>query len=156
MAGTSPSLGLFFSPSFPGRSSASGRLPLAVSAEHRGPMSSKLAEAAVWGRSRAEGRPLRLAHSPLTPSRVSQTGKTVSHLPGIHTWSSCLEPLPIPRELRAPPGPSETLTGSAQLLWQACLGQSFTSGHLLMERTSQEPSLGSPWRETGSGQTSNC
>ena len=83
MAGTSPSLGLFFSPSFPGRSSASGRLPLAVSAEHRGPMSSKLAEAAVWGRSRAEGRPLRLAHSPLTPSRVSQTGKTVSHLPGI-------------------------------------------------------------------------
>lgn len=145
MAGTSPSLGLFSSPSSPGLSSASGRLPSAASLEHRGPVSSQPAEAAVCGTSRAEGWPL-------TPSRASWTGRPVSHLPGIRHMVLLPGTLAHPKRAQSPLLVLQRLTGSAQLPRQARLGQSFTTGHLLTERTPQEPSLGSPWRETGSGQ----
>lgn len=141
-AGTSPSLGRFFSPSSPGPSSASGRLPSAASLKHRGPVSSKPAEAAVCGTSRAEGWPL-------TPSRALWTGKPVSHLPGIRHM------VLLPGTLAHPKSAQSPLLVLQRLLRGplSCSGRhAWGRGHLLTERTPQEPSLGSPWGETGSGQ----
>lgn len=134
----------FFSPSFPVGLLLSGRLPPGCKCRAQGSNELKAGRGSCLGQTRAEGQPLRLGTLPPHPNRVSRTGKTVSHLPGIRHMAL------LPGILAPPKGAQSALLvlqgllrGPLSCSW-ACLGQELYQWPLANGKDPSGPSLGSP------------